>query len=228
MKVLNAEVKTWGATWQPHHLNILVDKIPEWNSLVYDVLRHDDGSASYFHNESGYVSFFHHNPRDERGFGGREWTVKLRDGSTDTVKGPWSSNAAQMERLFGVLAVGVSLTDEPEVFKRGHTFYAAHVTEEIARTALAFAGTEWQLVQTGGIASNEMQASAEQIGIIYSGSSRGWYLAREHCPTAHLTEQYLWGREPRQRWATRAVEELNPALCIDAWHWDRKEVAASS
>lgn len=216
MKVLNGRIQTWMDSYRPHRLEILVDKLPDYQTRVYDVIREASGASSYFHNDDGYISFMRHNPSDEHGYDGQKFTLNLSDGTVETIKGPWSSGPSYMEHLFGVLAVDVSITDEPKTFEKGYTFYAGHVTEDIAREALAFAGPEWQLISGGSVV--EAEASSEQAAIIYDGVPRGWYLARENCPTAYKVEQYLWGPEGRQKLANRASDELETELCINAWH----------
>jgi len=49
----------------------------------------------------GFTNFFHwKGPGNEGGYGGRTSKVKMVDGTTRTIKGPWSSNAEFVSSVF--------------------------------------------------------------------------------------------------------------------------------
>lgn len=65
------------------------------------------------------------------GYGGRRFTLTMEDGTTTILRGPWSSNAAAIERRGGFPRCNeVSMIDKPESYERGYTFYASAVTWE--------------------------------------------------------------------------------------------------
>jgi len=61
--------------------------------------------------ESGFVDFFYWNPHDTAGYGGRIITITLEDGTTQAVKGPWSSSSSVMNRYFPAVIEVVISTD---------------------------------------------------------------------------------------------------------------------
>lgn len=232
MKILDAQVVTWGSTYRPHHLQILVDNIHR-EDKVYDVIE-DENGATYLSVTDGIVSFFYHNPKNEHGYGDRTFNLTMRDGTERVVKGPWSSNNSWIRQLFGVDSFHVSYTEDPEVFKRGYTFYAGDITIDLAQEAMKLTGDEWQLIYASSNAKTPNDASGEQAAII-EGSLEGWYIVRENCPDSYKTERYLhsrnWGPNNEEYWSTRATDELDPAMCLNGWHrkyWNDTKAKATS
>lgn len=135
MKVLNARVNEMLGYANPPHLELLVDTLD--GEFVYRTIEIDRGTA-YFAEADGHVRFMFHNPANENGYAGAVFHVTLEDGSTRDVKGPWSSNPGDMEKLFGIPSIDVSMTADPEAFERGYTFFAGHVTLELAQSAMKF------------------------------------------------------------------------------------------
>jgi len=74
---------------------VTVDKLPFTEDMTYDKIAIDDHSYLYYayERDSGYVSFMLSDDRDQRGYGGREFKLNLRDKTVATVKGPWSSRS---------------------------------------------------------------------------------------------------------------------------------------
>lgn len=66
------------------------------------------------------------------GFGGRTFSLLMADGTIKELKGPWSSNSSSLNRKFPDRdpCFEVSYTTEPDVWERGHTFYAGAVKVE--------------------------------------------------------------------------------------------------
>ena len=131
MKVLEATVD-WATPYaNAPTIKILFDKMVSHADIQYE--REGD---FYFGQHQGLVSFYSHNPSDQRGFGGRSFTLQMLNGPKVTIKGPWSSRAGAANRYFKECkCVDVSLTDEKDVWLRGHTFYAGAVTLGVAKTA---------------------------------------------------------------------------------------------
>lgn len=71
----------------------------------------DNDCTLYFSEKDGHVSFLCHSARDQRGYCGSEFCLKVKrdDGSIikETVKGPWSSRSEVMAEHFGVDSVQV-------------------------------------------------------------------------------------------------------------------------
>lgn len=152
MNALDIKVE-WNFKWaNDPHLQILVDKIPDFKDIVHDIKTFDNGDTAVFGEQDGYVHFFYHNPKRETGFGGSVYTVKTREIvpheiafgevrdievlGTKSYRGPWSSRASAMNQMGFTPSLDVSLTDKRESFDKGYTFWAASVTVEFAKKAL--------------------------------------------------------------------------------------------
>lgn len=106
-------------------IKVLVDEIPK------DFIYEKRGSL-YFAEKEGCVRFFYYE-RPDRGYGGTKFELKMEDGSTVILKGPWSSNSMTMNGAGFNPSIEVAMTEEVEVFKRGYTFYAGAMTVEKVR-----------------------------------------------------------------------------------------------
>ena len=115
------------------HLMVLVDKIPEYDELVYT-----KRGGHYYAEKDGYVKFHYHsgNPKRQEGYGGAVFHLKLDDGTETDLIGPWSSNSGSMNQQGFGPCLEVSITDEPQCWERGYTFYAGAITVELALQAL--------------------------------------------------------------------------------------------
>lgn len=123
MKILAAKVRTYSEFDNLPTLEVLVDKIPDNDSLVYE-----QKGNSYFAEKDGYVNFFYYSRPDE-GYGGRVFTINTKGGLKD-LHGPWSSNSEAMYQEGFQRSVNVSITDDPKAFERGYTFNAGYLTLE--------------------------------------------------------------------------------------------------
>ena len=114
-------------------LEVLVDKMPNHNDLRYECKE-----GLYFAEADGYVSFMYHsgNPEQQQGYGGRHFKLTMKDGSEVVLKGPWSSRASVANSLGFTPSADVSITDDEEAWKRGHTFYSAHISAMMFRKAV--------------------------------------------------------------------------------------------
>ena len=125
MKVLNAKVN-WANQWDNDaSLQLLVDKMP-----AHSDLRYEQRGSLYYAELDGYVSFFSWSKPGE-GYGGDVFYLTMKDGTKKELKGPWSSRAGCMNDAGFGPCMDVSMTDDPEAFERGYTFYGAHATYEI-------------------------------------------------------------------------------------------------
>lgn len=130
MKILDADIDWMERCGNDPRIKILVDRMPRLEELTYQ----QKGSL-YFGELDGYVSFFFYQQPDE-GYGGRHFDINMMDGSQKTLIGPWSSCSSVMNDAGFTPCTEVSITDDPEVWKRGHTFFAAAATVEILEPAM--------------------------------------------------------------------------------------------
>lgn len=132
MKILNANIDWHDSFSNPPTLQILVDKIPCHEDLVYK----QKGSL-YFAEYAGYVNFyFYDNP--SKGFAGRVFEVNVENRGMVKLIGPWSSCSEAMNRNRFTPSLEVNITDEKDVFKIGHTYCAGAITVEKAKEALIY------------------------------------------------------------------------------------------
>lgn len=122
-------------------INVKVDWMSEWaNEPVIQVmfdsepdlaaLRYEERNGLYLATEDGgFADFMAWNgPGNERGYGGRKFLIYMKDGSPRTLLGPWSSNSFSINNAFPeTQVVEVNWCADPEVWKRGHTFYSGAV-----------------------------------------------------------------------------------------------------
>jgi len=130
MKILKANIEYNPQFCNPPTLQVLVDKIPDLNEMTYEYKE-----DLYFAEKDGYVSFFVYNAPG-RGYGGRKFTITLKDGTTKELIGPWSGRCGVMNMYFEQQSMEVSITDDPKAFKRGYTFFAGVITLEKVKEAI--------------------------------------------------------------------------------------------
>lgn len=92
-RVVSASVRRF-----PSHARVEVVLEGE-ESFVYRALPAGEGVA-YLALDGEIGSFFFHAPRNETGFGGAEFELKMEDGSVRSIKGPWSSSCSSVNKLF--------------------------------------------------------------------------------------------------------------------------------
>jgi len=110
-----AKIKAMGVEWYTGFANspdivVLVDEMVE-----DDKFRYDWKDGIYYAEAEGFVRFlFYRSPGE--GFDGHTFTLKMKDGSTHMLKGPWSSNSGAVnKRGFGPCKE-VFLMDDEENF----------------------------------------------------------------------------------------------------------------
>lgn len=122
MKLIKAKVN-WGEGYaNSPSLDILVDKMPDLNDL-----RHRRKGNLYYAELDGYVDFFSYTSPD-RGFGGRTFNITMENGEKKALHGPWSSRASVMNSVGFGPCIDVGITESPQSYERGYTFYSGHVT----------------------------------------------------------------------------------------------------
>lgn len=165
MQVLKARVQWHDGYCNDPGLELLVDKLPVRADLRWTVNQHE-GQSFCWTVDGGYVSYFMHNPRDQEGYGGRTFEITTHAGNKLAFKGPWSSNAVYASRVIGEPIIHCALTDEPEAYERGYTFYAGDVTLALAQRAAELAGVE--LLEVARSAGDGV-LSGEQCTVVEHG-----------------------------------------------------------
>jgi len=139
MKLIDVEVE-WYKGWANEPiLRLFVDELPKRDEYVFDE-KDMMGHTLYFaEHECGTVSFMSHASNNERGYGGSVFKLKMKDGTTREVKGPWSSRAGAMN-LYFPHCVDVIIHQQD-----GACGIASAISLSLARKAAKVAGV--QLVQ---------------------------------------------------------------------------------
>ena len=129
MKILKMKVNWNDGIANNPELQILASDIPTIDEMEF--LR--DGEL-FFSEKDGYVRFFTGNPdKPGRGFGGREFILKMCNGTQTKLIGPFSSRAAVMNAAGMIECMDVAITDSEEVYEKGYTFTAGSVTVQIVK-----------------------------------------------------------------------------------------------
>jgi hypothetical protein len=168
MKVLKAKVR-WDIQWDnTPGLEMLVDQIPSRDVRRYRRYPLGGESALYISETEGYVSHYTETS-DHSGLGGRAVDLTLDTGEHVTVRGPWLGSTSALS-TYGVHAMDVSITDEPEVWERGHTFFAGAVTLSVVREAIRWFCPMAELVSTT-CAKGSHSLTDQQNAIVTHGLS---------------------------------------------------------
>ena len=131
MKILDAKIEWMERYSNLPGLKILVDKMPK-----HEDLRYEKRGNFYYAELDGYVSFYFWAGRQDKGFAGRHFNITMLDGTEVILKGPWSSNSASVNNAGFKECMEISITDDPAVMERGHTFYASAITIDSVKHAL--------------------------------------------------------------------------------------------
>jgi len=141
MKVLDARVDWMKGYANDPILEILVDKIPSREELVYRRLIIGEG-AIYYAEKGGFVHFLYHNPYNEEGYGGRVFRLNVQYGDrikTEIIKGPWSSRPGVINNYFPH-CVEVRMTDDPRAFEYNFVTQIGTIGLALAQQAVEMAG----------------------------------------------------------------------------------------
>ena len=102
MDIKHAYIDDWAKRkgyGNPPDLVIEVEQVPNLGDYRFESMPGaDSGSTLYFAHLDGFVQYFSHNPKNESGFGGARYDLTLIDNSQVSLRGPWSSRAAVMEK----------------------------------------------------------------------------------------------------------------------------------
>ena len=90
---------------------VKMSRVASTNEFIYARHEVDPNSILYLGTLGDQVNFFCHNRLNERGYGGRVYNLRLLDGSTVDIKGPWSSRSGVMNKYFGHSTPAVDDTD---------------------------------------------------------------------------------------------------------------------
>lgn len=105
-------------------------------------MRFEKRNNCYFAERDGFVRFFYYKKPGD-GYDGGHFHLKMKDGSEETLIGPWSSRSSVMNQEGFTPCKEAAITDDPEVWDRGHIFFSLAVTIEIVEEALKLIpGTE--------------------------------------------------------------------------------------
>jgi hypothetical protein len=114
MTILDCKVE-WREEWDnTPELFILVDEFPSLEKTLFDY----KPKGLFFAEEGDFVLFFYY-VRPSQGFGGRSFTLNMKDGTKKTLVGPWSSRSGVMNDAGFTKCVEVVMTNSRENFKDG-------------------------------------------------------------------------------------------------------------
>jgi hypothetical protein len=116
-------------------INLTVDRYPKIDEIEFHSLPVTErwNKGHFYYGRSGtFVYFLFHDPRDENGFGGRTYRLRMRDGAVATIKGPWSSSASMYNSIASPHCVEVAFHIPGD-----RTGFAGCVTVDCVNDALA-------------------------------------------------------------------------------------------
>lgn len=132
-------------------LQVVVDVIPTRDNLRFE---HEDGIWCGI--KDGYVAYYSWSGNgNDGGFSGQGFTVTMRDGREEVLRGPGASRAGCVnQRSFGPV-VDVRITTDMSVLERGHTFRTGALTLEAAKQAIDLVGEDCHLERRVRFSSEE-------------------------------------------------------------------------
>ncbi len=134
MKILKARVEEHGRYMNQPELQVLVDKMPEWDELRWE----HDGRRLWWAVKDGMFYKFSHSvetpERNEGGYGGCVYPLIMKDGSEVLLAGPWSSRTACFHHLYP--AFEASIFEYERDWERGYTACAGALTLTTAVEAI--------------------------------------------------------------------------------------------
>jgi hypothetical protein len=122
---------------------VLLSALPDVNDHIYVT----DGKGHYRSQVDDYVTYMFSDGKPTHGYGGRQFRLKMEDGTIREFKGGWSSNADAINKSFPDLdsILEASVTNDVEVMKRGYTFSGAVTVRSILEWWLDNQRVDWGL-----------------------------------------------------------------------------------
>jgi hypothetical protein len=132
MRILDADVEWYEEVGNDPRLQVVVDEVPAREDLRF---QHDDGI--YCGILDGYVDYYAWSgDGNDGGYGGVCITIQMGDDNVETLHGPWSSRAGQVNlRRFGPI-VDVDLTSDPTTTEQGYPIQSGALTLAAAKQAI--------------------------------------------------------------------------------------------
>lgn len=96
MEIWDAEIDWREDFGNPARLINYVNKVPNHTDVTFT--GNTETGLWYGENEDGYASWFAWDGGQQDGYGGRHYELEMEDGSTQVLKGPWSSRAGVMNK----------------------------------------------------------------------------------------------------------------------------------
>lgn len=140
-------------------LKVTVDQMPKMKDMKFKRLGEPRG-YSYWAQDGDFVTFFFHAPGNQTGYGGSTFSGVLEDGSEFSVKGPWSSNAMDMNGEFPP-SHNVAYYETDGKFP--DLGFAAHITMAKAIELIDECGADWTFIKQYGGRRNEMEVTDEEL-----------------------------------------------------------------
>jgi hypothetical protein len=139
MKILGIKIDWHEEFNQSATITCEVDRIPSMDELVFEAYPIQKG-VLYYAELEGYVCYLYHQPKNEEGFGGREYSLKMKDGTIKIIKGPWSSNPESVRQIAKKRVIDVFLDwrqSSDSVFKGGsHYGECGSIVQDLFDSAL--------------------------------------------------------------------------------------------
>lgn len=121
-------------------LQIVVDEFPKKEDLRFKY----NEKGLWFAEKDGLVSFFDWNgPKNEGGYYGREFSIKLEDNSEIILLGPWSSRSGVMNKYFTPQCLEVNIKTQNNI---STCWFSGVVTLEFALEAIKLCEEPVELV----------------------------------------------------------------------------------
>ena len=117
------EIKDMQVEWSVRYANtptiqVLFDRLPEdVLSWPHEIIE-QEGGRFYLAKAHGLVHFLYESDHDRQGYGGAIFNITLMDGSVRKVVGPWSSNAAAVNRFLPEEEQCIEITYTGETSKK--------------------------------------------------------------------------------------------------------------
>lgn len=129
MKILDAKVKPNLEWANSPDLVVLVDEVPSFSEALFT-----QHNTMYVADTNGYVRYYYYQAPGD-GFGGGCIDLKMSDGTTKTLIGPWSSRAGVVNRIGCGPVMDVIVFEKREEFERGYTGMIGCLRLELALEA---------------------------------------------------------------------------------------------